>query len=89
MNINFLRKVITLLVMALSVSFPVFSQSRKSVSILGDSYSTFENFVEPSGNALWYFNKPDLNLTDVNNVKQTWWHQFISKNGFRLEKNNA
>ncbi len=85
----FMRRAMTILVVVLSVSLPVFSQSRKSVSILGDSYSTFENFVEPSGNALWYFNRPDPNLTDVDNVKQTWWHQFISGNGYRLEKNNS
>lgn len=89
MNFKIMCRAITVLLVALSVSFPALSQSRKGVSILGDSYSTFENFVEPSGNALWYFKKPDPNLTDVNNVKQTWWHQFITENGYRLERNNS
>lgn len=89
MNIKIMCRAMAVLLVALSVSLPVFPQSRKGVSILGDSYSTFENFVEPSGNALWYFKKPDPKLTDVNDVKQTWWHQFITGNGYRLEKNNS
>lgn len=65
------------------------AQSKKGVSILGDSYSTFQGFVEPKENALWYFVKPDPKLTDVNDVKQTWWHRLISENGYRLVKNNS
>lgn len=74
---------------ALLLLFPVFAQSRKSVSVLGDSYSTFEGFMEPSSNQLWYYAKPKAKQTDVNDVSQTWWHQFISKNGLLLEKNNS
>lgn len=77
------------LLLTLGVNCPVFSQNKKSVSILGDSYSTFENFVEPSENALWYFVKPNPELTDVTDVKQTWWHKLISENGYKLEKNNS
>ena len=29
----------------------------KSVSILGDSYSTYEDFMTPSTNELWYYAK--------------------------------
>lgn len=61
----------------------------KSVSILGDSYSTYEGFLEPSGNAIWYFAEPQRDLTDVDDVKQTWWHRFISQNGYTLERNNS
>ena len=55
----------------LLASLPVLAQ-RKSVSILGDSYSTFEGFVEPASNELWYFATPDPDPTDVDDVKQTW-----------------
>ena len=72
----------------LLASLPVLAQ-RKSVSILGDSYSTFEGFVEPASNELWYFATPDPDLTDVDDVKQTWWHRFISENGYKLEQNNS
>ena len=61
----------------------------KSVSVLGDSYSTYENFVTPSPNELWYYAKNGEGKTDVQNVRQTWWHQVISENGWRLCVNNS
>ncbi|MCM1092747.1 MAG: SGNH/GDSL hydrolase family protein [Lachnospiraceae bacterium] len=61
-----------------------------TVSILGDSYSTFENYVEPDTNYLWYFStKIDTTRTDVHDVEQTWWKQFLADNGLALEKNNS
>lgn len=75
--------------MLISANFAVSSQSRKSVSVLGDSYSTFENYVEPKSNEMWYFVHPNPDLTDVNDVKQTWWHQLIKEGGYRLEQNNS
>ena len=68
---------------------PLAAQSRKSVSVLGDSYSTFEGFVEPATNELWYYARPKQKQTDVNDVKQTCWHLFIKEHGYRLEKNNS
>ncbi|MCD8185639.1 MAG: SGNH/GDSL hydrolase family protein [Rikenellaceae bacterium] len=65
-----------------------FSQSRKSVSILGDSYSTFEGFVTPDTNSLWYYTYLK-HSTDVSSVTQTWWHRFIRQNGYRLCVNNS
>ena len=47
------------------------AQSRKSVSILGDSYSTFEGFMQPKTNSSWYSTTPKPE-TDVTSVKQTW-----------------
>ena len=61
----------------------------KSVSILGDSYSTYEDFMTPSTNELWYYAKNVEQKTDVKNVRQTWWHQVISENGWRLCINNS
>lgn len=65
------------------------AQNRKTVSILGDSYSTFEGFVDPATNEMWYYAKVNENNTDVDNVRKTWWHKFITDNGYRLEKNNS
>lgn len=62
---------------------------KPSVSILGDSYSTFEGYLEPDTNAVWYFAVPDTTRTDVSDVKQTWWHRFLTDNGLRLCKNNS
>lgn len=65
------------------------AQYKKSVSILGDSYSTFENYIEPKSNEMWYFVHADPKRTDVTDVKQTWWHQLIKDGGYRLEQNNS
>lgn len=62
---------------------------RMSVSILGDSYSTYEDFVTPSTNELWYYAKNGEGKTDVKEVTQTWWHQVIKENGWRLCQNNS
>ena len=62
------------------------------VSILGDSYSTFEGYVTPDTNALWYFKpeNPQLHAkNDVRKVEQTWWYQTIQNLGAKLERNNA
>ena len=89
MNLKSTKALIISLLFILSLNFTACAQKGRSVSILGDSYSTFENFVEPKENAIWYFTKPNPQKTDVDNVKQTWWHQVISDNGLRLEKNNS
>ena len=64
---------------------------RRSVSILGDSYSTFRDYVVPDTNAVWYPNKPHEGKegNDVQQVRQTWWQQFIRNGNFRLCKNNS
>ena len=59
-----------------------------SISILGDSYSTFEGYVTPSSNEMWYYEEPG-NRTDVDDVTQTWWWQVINEGGFRLCANNS
>jgi len=61
----------------------------KSVSILGDSYSTFEGYVTPQTNELWYYAKAQPERTDVQNVRQTWWHQLIRQKGWKLCVNNS
>lgn len=61
----------------------------KSVTIFGDSYSTFEGYITPENNLTWYFlNKPQKD-NDVINVEQTWWYQLLAKNGWRLCTNNS
>lgn len=74
----------------LTVLFASFSNAQtKSVSVLGDSYSTYENFMTPSTNELWYYAENPEARTDVKNVRQTWWHQVIKENGWRLCVNNS
>ena len=65
------------------------AQGVKSVSILGDSYSTFQGFVQPDTNVVWYFDPAKTFNTDVTSVRQTWWHQFVKNNGYHLCVNNS
>lgn len=58
------------------------------VSILGDSYSTFEGWLQPAWNAVWYFNKKNP-MNDVDKVEQTWWYQVADGMGYKLERNNS
>lgn len=66
------------------------AQSKVSVSILGDSYSTFEGYLTPDTMEIWYFAKnPDPKRTDVTRVSETWWMQVIKRMGWKLERNNS
>ena len=60
------------------------SAQTKKVSILGDSYSTFQG-VNPEGYNPFYPN--DRN--DVTEVSQTWWDLYIKAKGYELEKNDS
>ena len=46
--------------------------SGKKFSIIGDSYSTYKNWV-PSGHSIWYSDTGNNEANDVSSVKQTWW----------------
>ncbi len=85
MTTNKLRLILTLF---LFISFFGYAQSLKSVSILGDSYSTFDGYMVPDTNFVWY-NTRITKKTDVTSVKQTWWHLFIKDNNYKLEVNNS
>lgn len=67
---------------------PTMAQIRPTISILGDSYSTFEDFI-PKENASWYLKKPLYDRTDVTKVEQTWWWQVIKEGGYKLGINNS
>ena len=73
----------------LTIGLCTVSAQTKSVSILGDSYSTYEGYITPSTNELWYYAKNAAQKTDVTDVTQTWWHQVISERGWRLCQNNS
>ncbi len=58
------------------------------VSILGDSYSTFEGYI-PEGNEPWYFARRQEKRTDVSSVRETWWWQLIDEGGYILGTNES
>ena len=65
-------------------------RARPSVSILGDSYSTFSGWITPDSMETWYFgSSDDPKRTDVRKASETWWHQLIKKMGWKLERNNS
>lgn len=82
------RILIISLLSALSVLSLAQTESATRVSILGDSYSTFEGWVSPGWNAVWYFTKVNPN-NDVNKVEQTWWYLVTKEMDYKLEKNNS
>ena len=71
-----------MLLLALLLMCGVASAQKKAVSILGDSYST-------ETNEMWYYAQGERGRTDVMDVRQTWWHQLISKKGWKLCVNNS
>lgn len=72
-----------LIIFFLSVFFSISAEVK--VSILGDSYSTFEGSI-PDGNEAWY----GANIgNDVKKVQDTWWYRLIEDNGLTLELNNS
>ena len=77
-----MKKLIILTLMAV-VSVAVSAQTKK-VSILGDSYSTFQGVI-PAHFSSFYPN--DRN--DVVEVEQTWWSLYIKAKGYQLEKNDS
>ena len=76
---------ICLLTLALFLAAAVAATAQtKKVSILGDSYSTYQGY-NPEGYAPFY---PDGH-NDVSSVDQTWWSLYIKAKGYELEKNNS
>lgn len=73
-----------LTVLALAVLAVTASAQSKKVSILGDSYSTFQG-INPDGYNPFYPN----NNNDVKQPEQTWWSLYINAMGYELEKNDS
>lgn len=66
------------------------AQKPRTFSILGDSYSTYEGYVQPDTNLVWYKAQyDDQRTTDVRNVDQTWWRLLTKHTGLRLLVNNS
>lgn len=53
-------------------------------SVLGDSFSTFEGYVEPDDNDVYYYDH--IGVTDV---EQMWWFKVASQMEWILDKNNS
>lgn len=76
-----------LLLVLLLICFKANAQQR--IAIFGDSYSTYQGYITPATNETWYWEPWVDSRTDVNDVTQTWWHQVVTRGGYRLEINNS
>lgn len=87
MNMN---RLITLFALAIIMSACVKPNEPKEIrfSILGDSFSAFQGYVEPATNDVWYCPPPN-NYVDVTSVEQMWWHKVATKTGWVLDVNNS
>ena len=83
----YIKNIVLIVIFLMLFSLPSFSQL-PTVSILGDSYSTFEGYTTPLENEQWYF-KTKRDRTDVEKVEQTWWWILCEENGLQLEINNS
>ena len=84
---NYFKTIVFISSFLVLFCFHSFSQL-PTVSILGDSYSTFEGYTTPQENEQWYF-KTKRDRTDVEKVEQTWWWILCDEYGLQLEINNS
>ncbi len=84
-----MKRFLIAIAMAAMAALPALAGGGLRLSILGDSYSTFEGWVRPDTNLVWYSVPRDARHTDVERVEQTWWHQVLSRLGWSLEANNS
>ena len=77
---------LALLALALLVSACTKPNDPKEIhfSILGDSFSTFEGYVTPDTNDVWYYER-----IGVTSVEQMWWHKMATEMEWILDKNNS
>lgn len=59
---------------------------KRSLSILGDSYSTFKGWI-PKDYEAWYEDGSTSEPNDVTSVEQTWWHMLCKEMNFKLLQN--
>lgn len=84
-----MKRLLIFFAIAFAVMPMLGQQYKPAVSILGDSYSTFEGYMTPQTNELWYYAKNDTVKTDVSQVEDTWWWKVIKEGGYRLAVNNS
>lgn len=61
------------------------SDTQIKFSVLGDSYSSFEGYVDPETNDPW----PHYADIGVTSVEQMWWYKVADSMKWLLEKNNS
>ena len=80
-----MKKLTLLIVAAILMSACAKTKEPTRFSILGDSYSTFEGYVDPDTNNVWE-HYADIGVTGV---EQMWWKQVADSTGWLLDRNNS
>ena len=88
-----MKRILLILAMAMTVIMsscvkpedPTDEPTEIHFSILGDSYSTFEGYVDPETNDVWEW----FENIGVTNVEQMWWYKVATEMDWVLEKNNS
>lgn len=90
-----MKKLFVIMVIGILISLDANAQDASSVgikqtiSILGDSYSTFQGYIPESYPTYYYSAPADLTRSDVIDVKQTWWWKVIKEGGYKLGVNDS
>lgn len=82
-----MKKIALLIVVAVLMTACVKPEepSQTRFSVLGDSYSTFEGYVDPDSNEVW----EHYSSIGVTTVEQMWWFKVADSMEWLLEKNNS
>ena len=80
-----MKKLTLLIIAAILMTACVKTKEPPRFSILGDSYSTFEGYVDPDTNNVW----EDYAQIGVTDVEQMWWRQVADSTGWVLDRNNS
>ncbi len=80
-------RIIILFALLVAVNGIALGQTKKKVSFLGDSYTTYKGWVYPETNVLWYTGSNTD--TNVHDVKYTWWYILLEEMGYEMERNNS
>ena len=80
-----MKKLTLLIIAAILMTACVKTKEPPRFSILGDSYSTFEGYVEPETYHVWE-HYAEIGVTGV---EQMWWRQVADSTGWVLDRNNS
>lgn len=84
-----MKRILLAITLMFCIIGSAYADGNKKVSILGDSYSTFDGCIRPASNLSWYHTIAKPDRTDVVSPEQTWWKLFLDKTGYELEQNNS
>lgn len=78
------KTLLSLFALAVIVSACVKTPDAVRFSVLGDSFSAFEGFVQPDTNEVYHYNN-----IDVMGAEQMWWQQVADSMDWVMERNNS